>query len=165
MKNYLKFSSIVEITGGDLDENNISDIINNAELKIIQISTYLEMDKLSLINEIFKQRPDLTFRVYWFLKEDFSCDLSFLSKLDAVKRLSVDSLHRVSNLEVIQELSLENLKLDVLKLKDYSIIKNLKVDLKSLAISNSATGKVDFDCKWLLKYKNLRELYLARFRH
>lgn len=82
------------------------------------------------------------------------CDLSFLSKLDAVKRLSIDSIRTVSNLEAIERLNLEKLKLEIFEQKDYSVIKNLPSELKSLSITNGVTNKVNFDCGWLLKYKN-----------
>lgn len=145
----------------ELNEDIINRIINNHQIQIIQIDNYLPEDKLHLINHLFIQRPDLTFRIYHFL-DDNCCDLNFLRKLKSVKRLSIDYIRNVENIDVLKELSLISLHLYVFDLKDYSIIKELSLALEELSLFNEVSSKVNYNNEWLIRYPNLKELYLGK---
>lgn len=145
----------------ELDEQLVAQIVDNQRISTVQICEYIPESKLALVDKIFSARPDLTFRIYHFLDEN-QCDLRFLTKLPSVKKLSVDYIENVTHLEALKELSLTSLYLCIFDLKDYSILRELPLELEELSLYSEAKGKVNFDAEWLLRYENLKELYLGK---
>lgn len=146
----------------EIDESITKEIVEDKTIHTIQISETIPEDLLVWVDKIFEVRPDITFRIYGFYNQDHTCDLSFLNKLPHIQRISIDYLRNVENLSVLENLSLKSLRLYVFDLKDYAIIKNLYEGLEELSISHEISGKIHFDCNWLLKYKNLKTLYLGK---
>lgn len=152
----------LQYTFTQLNQNICYQIINNPRIQYIQISEYIPDDRLEMINELFRQRPDFIFRIYGFHGNNSVCDLSFLNQLTAVKRLSIDYIRNVKSIETLKIMSLEHLRLYVYDLKDYTILKDINRQLKYLSIYYQAKGKACFDGIWLLRFENLQELYLGR---
>lgn len=149
----------------ELSEKRIAEIIKNKEIKTVQTSKYVSSDKLPLINKIFKERPDIDFRIYGFYEGGKSvCDISFLERLPAVRNLMIDSVFFIENIDVLKSLRLKCLHLEVFELKDFSVLQYIDEGLESLFLNNEKGGGAVFDCEWLLRFKSLRELYLGKLK-
>lgn len=143
-------------------------IIKNKKIKYIQISQSLPQETFIKIDKILMKRPDITLRIYGLFKEEDSFDLSVLSQMKYLQRLQLEA-HLVSNPHLIdcsllcQLKHLKSLALDIFDLKDYSFLQNLSPDLNELTIiANTIKGGIHFDCEWLLRYKDLNKLSLAK---
>ena len=170
---YVHYSRIVEFTDKkwnpymeqyaleELDDALVMDIIKDTKIERIQICNYFPEDKLCYLDKIFEHRKDITFRIYGFY-DTHKCDISFLLKLPHVSRISMDYLREIEHIEVLKELHLTYLRFYVFDLKDYRILQELDSNLEELSIMYEARGKAVFDCKWLLHFTNLKNLYLGK---
>lgn len=152
---------------GDINEQALNEIAYNRKLKWIQISGYLPNEAYQKIDQILSVRPDITFRLFHFLKND-EVDISFLKNMPHVKKLQIDSIDFKSNpqrinLSVLAELNLKSLHIECFDLRDYEFVQNLSDELEELLIMADTMGPgIKFDCTWLLKYKNLQTLWLGK---
>lgn len=151
----------------DINEQVLNEIVNNKNLKWIQISGYLPDEAYQKIDQILSVRPDITFRLFHFLQND-EVDISFLMNMPHLRKLSIDCIdfknnpNRI-NLSVLEELNLKSLRIECFDLKDYEFVQNLSDELEELSIMADTTGAgVRFDCTWLLKYKNFQMLWLGK---
>ena len=58
--------------------------------------------------------------------------------------------------------NLKSLYLNLFDLRDYHFVEQLPESLEEFSIyADTMDGEIQFDCKWLLKFKNLERLYLG----
>ena len=151
----------------DINNQVINEIVNNKRIKCIQIAHYLPDEAYQSIDNILSMRKDLAFRLYWFSDYD-EVDISFLLKMPHLKRLRIDCMDFKSNPErinfnVLTRLNLSSLHIACFDLKNYEFIKSLSDNLEELVIMADTTGAgINFDCSWLLRYKNLKSLWLGK---
>lgn len=161
-------NGVLKYTGyKDIDDEFIRIITENRKIRWVQIDDYLPEEAYSIIDRIFEARPDMSFRIFHFLKYD-SVDISFLKDMKHVHRVWIDTIdfrdrpNRI-NFSVLEELSLKSLNVSCFDLRDYSFIKRLSFDLEELTIYAETTGgNVNFDCEWLVQYKSLHTLWLGK---
>jgi Leucine-rich repeat (LRR) protein len=119
------------------------------------------------IDEILSLRQDITFRLFGFYDED-KVDISFLLKMPHLKNLCIDRIdfrndQQKINFDVLARLRLKQFYIDCFDLRNYEFIKYLSDDLEDLLITADTMGPgIVFDCAWLLKYVNLKSLWLGK---
>ena len=150
----------------DIDDQIIQAIADNGKIKCIQISNPLPDQAYQIIDEILSLRPDIAFRLFDFDDED-KVDISFLLKMPHLKNLWIDLDFRNDqqkiNFDVLARLRLKQFYIDCFDLRNYEFIKYLSDDLEELIIIADTMGPgVVFDCAWLLKYVNLKSLWLGK---
>ena len=150
----------------DIDDQVIHDIADNGKIKYVQISKPLPDKAFQTIDEILSLRPDITFRLFDFDDED-KVDISFLLKMPHLKNLWIDLDFRNDqqkiNFDVLARLRLKQFYIDCFDLRNYEFIKYLSDDLEDLLITADTMGPgIVFDCAWLLKYVNLKSLWLGK---
>lgn len=150
----------------DIDEEFISKLVSSDKIKTIQISEQLQEEGYQIIDKILERKPDLVFRIY-SLYDKNKFDISFLERMSHLKNLRIDC-HLVENsnkidFDVITRLNLNSLYLSAFDLKDYSFVQHLSQEIEILSIHADTMGKaINFDCRWLLQYKNLHTLWLGK---
>ena len=151
----------------DIDDQVIRAIVDNKKIKRIQISKPLPDKAYQIIDEILSLRPDITFRLFGFYDED-KVDISFLLKMPHLKNLCIDCIdfrknQQKINFDVLARLRLKQFYIECFDLRNYEFIKYLSDDLEDLLITADTMGPgVVFDCAWLLKYVNLKSLWLGK---
>ena len=151
----------------DIDDQVIRAIVDNKKIKRIQISYLLPDKAYQIIDEILSLRPDITFRLFDFDDED-KVDISFLLKMPHLKNLCIDCIdfrndQQKINFDVLARLRLKQFYIECFDLRNYEFIKYLSDDLEDLLITADTMGPgVVFDCAWLLKYVNLKSLWLGK---
>lgn len=170
---YVNFSNRVFITpesisDGFLTDESIDRIVENPKIEFIQIDETLSAEAFSKINKIFYRRPDLYFRVWTYGKKFKKFDLSVFDELTNAERFVFDmhlgDKEEDASLDFISRLpKLRRLRLNVFDWFDYSFVNQLPSELEELHIHADTMGKtINFDCKWLLQYENLKSLYLGK---
>lgn len=151
----------------DIDDQVIRAIVDNKKIKRIQISKPLPDKAYQIIDEILSLRPDITFRLFGFYDED-KVDISFLLKMPHLKNLCIDCIdfrknQQKINFDVLARLRLKQFYIECFDLRNYEFIKYLSDDLEDLLITADTMGPgIVFDCAWLLKYVNLKSLWLGK---
>lgn len=151
----------------DIDDQVIRAIVDNKKIKRIQISYLLPDKAYQIIDEILSLRPDITFRLFDFDDED-KVDISFLLKMPHLKNLCIDCIdfrkdQQKINFEALARLRLKQFYIECFDLRNYEFIKYLSDDLEDLLITADTMGPgIVFDCAWLLKYVNLKSLWLGK---
>ena len=151
----------------DIDDQVIRAIVDNKKIKRIQISKPLSDKAYQIIDEILSLRPDITFRLFGFYDED-KVDISFLLKMPHLKNLCIDCIdfrknQQKINFDVLARLRLKQFYIECFDLRNYEFIKYLSDDLEDLLITADTMGPgIVFDCAWLLKYVNLKSLWLGK---
>lgn len=170
MGSYINFSNRVHISDDiALTDERINMIVQNPKIEFVQISEALPAETFSKINKIFRYRPDIYFRVLVMYGEVFKkFDLSVFHELTDVENFIFD-MHlqdkkQNASLDFITGFSkLRRIRLNVFDWYDYSFICQLPHELEELHIHADTMSKaIDFDCKWLLQYENLKSLYLGK---
>ena len=151
----------------DIDDQVIRAIVDNKKIKRIQISYLLPDKAYQIIDEILSLRPDITFRLFDFDDED-KVDISFLLKMPHLKNLWFNCIdfkknQQKINFDVLARLRLKQFYIECFDLRNYEFIKYLSDDLEELIIIADTMGPgIVFDCAWLLKYVNLKSLWLGK---
>ncbi len=151
----------------DIDDQVIRAIVDNKKIKRIQISYLLPDKAYQIIDEILSLRPDISFRLFDFDDED-KVDISFLLKMPHLKNLWFNCIdfkknQQKINFDVLARLRLKQFYIECFDLRNYEFIKYLSDDLEELIIIADTMGPgVVFDCAWLLKYVNLKSLWLGK---
>ena len=151
----------------DIDDQVIRAIVDNKKIKRIQISYLLPDKAYQIIDEILSLRPDFTFRLFDF-DDDDKVDISFLLKMPHLKNLCIDCIdfrkdQQKINFEALARLRLKQFYIECFDLRNYEFIKYLSDDLEDLLITADTMGPgIVFDCAWLLKYVNLKSLWLGK---
>lgn len=157
--------SIKTIDYREVTDELISSVASDEKIQYIQVSKELPEKAYQVIDKFLEAKPGMTFRI-WGLYGIKHYDISYLHKMPHLRHLII-SCHLSSNpglidFDLIKGLPLKSLGLDAFDLKDYSFIKDLPKDIERLEImADAKTRNVKFDCEWLLKYKNLTELFLG----
>jgi len=138
----------------NLSQSELDKMLNTYPLDRIQISDYIDEHSVSMLNEqFFTKRPEVCFRIYGHPFKD----LSFLSFLTNVRRLSLDCMYdSVENLNVLEHLGkLEDLRIDIYNQKDFSFLDKVTDNLRRLSLN---TNKTSFDANKLLRFGGLEWL-------
>ncbi len=152
-----------------LDPKLMEEIVHNPSIKWIQMGKDLDLPQKAYrkIDEILERRPDIYFRIYGIYGDE-PFDLSVLGLMPHLTRVQLDARltedRDAINFEYLCELrNLKGLHLELFDCRDYSFIKNLSSELEELAImAETASGGIQFDCGWLLRYEKLRSLFLGK---
>lgn len=173
-KNFVEISEVTSKPGAilerysyiDIDEEFINDIVSDERIKWIQISRSLPDEAYAVIDSILAKKPELYFRIY-NLYGDSKFDISFLEKIPHLNKLRIDchlaSCPDMIDFNILTKLELKALHLDAFDLRDYSFLQSLSDKLEELVINaDTMGGAIKFDCKWLLRYKSLRKLWLGK---
>lgn len=153
-----------------LTDDLIQKIADDRKIKYIQISENLPEKAYEIINEIFKKRSDLYFRIFSIgVSENIETfDISFLNLMPNIENLKIEAYLKYNknavNIENLSEFpNIKKLHLDLFDRYDYSFIDGLSPDLLELGLYADTMGKtVNFDCKQLLKFTKLESLFLAQ---
>lgn len=166
--NKTRANGVIKLLGyADIDEQKLNEIVNNKKLNWVQVSDDLPEEAYQKIDQILLRRPDITFRLFHFMDNN-EVDLTFLMNMPHLRRLRIDSIdlrnnHERINLSVLTELKLKSLHIECFDLRDYEFIQNLSDELEELYVMADTMGPgIRFDCKWLLRYKNLHTLWLGK---
>ena len=151
----------------DISSEMLEEIAQDKRIKWVQISEELPEKAYQMIDRIFEKRQDLYFRIF-SIYGDKTFDISVLEQMPHLSRVWIDAHLRENknaiNLEYLCKLpNLKGLHLDLFDRRDYTFINNLSSDLEELIIfADTMSGAIQFDCKWLLQYKELCSLYLGK---
>lgn len=117
----------------------------NSDLKIVQYSQYNipGVDLMQILNEeLFANRPDVTFRIYGFHSQ--SGDLSVLKYMNHVEKLVIDCNRRVHGIEGISELlRLKEFAFDVFEAESLDVLELVPATLQQLRIGKTKTKKTN----------------------
>ncbi len=148
-------------------EGFLSRIAANKNLNCIQLHAAVPDELFLIINEMLKRKPNTYFRIFNFCGK-LEMVYSNLRKMNYLQKLyfevNAPDKDYQPDMSVLTEIpSLRELFLNVFNLKDYSYIRNLPPQLECLMIyADTYSCGINFDCEWLLRFKNLRSLYLAK---
>ena len=157
--------SIKTIDYREVTDELISSVASDEKIKYIQVSKELPDEAYQVIDRFLEAKPDMTFRI-WGLFGIKHYDISYLHKMSHLRHLIISchlgSTSGLIDFGLIKGLPLKSLGLDAYDLRDYSFIKDLPKDIERMEImADAKPTSVKFDCRWLLKYKNLKELFLG----
>lgn len=151
----------------DISSEMLEEIAQDKRIQWVQISEELPSKAYQMIDRIFEKRQDLYFRIF-SIYGDKTFDISVLGQMPHCSKVWIDAHLRENknaiNLEYLCELpNLKGLHLDLFDRRDYTFINNLSPNLEELIIfADTMSGAIQFDCKWLLQYKELHSLYLGK---
>lgn len=151
----------------DIDGEFINRIAENSIIKFVQIASPLPRQAFDVIYRMLSVRQDMYLRIYGLYGEE-TIDLSLLQNMKNLKHLvldfSVKNRQDKFDFSVLTRLeNLQSLRLNLFDLKDYSFVNNLSHNLEELHISaDTMGGSIVFDCKWLMQYRQLKNLYLGK---
>lgn len=141
-----------------ISKSELQTITGNPEIKYLQTSSATKAKTFELINEyVVKKRPDIQIRLYGYYTK--GCDLSVLSYLRDVNRLSIDCLHDGKNISNITQLpKLSEVSVGIFNLDDFEFLAGLPANITSLSLHATRSKKPKLD--HLNRFKNLQTLYL-----
>lgn len=171
MGSYISTSKLVELPFGsevlnpfgnvlnfaeDSTKNEIIKKIINSNCDRIQTENKPTSNELEIVNEIFKLRPDITFRHYGSHGKEY-VDISYLSKLTFLKKLSLNVYPSILNIETLEKMDLDMLNISCFGVREYGFLKGITSSLKELSI-NLEDKTYKMDIKDILHMKNLENL-------
>jgi hypothetical protein len=129
------------------------------ELTILQTSAPVESETWDLLNErLFSERPDVELRVYGFYSKE--CNLSFLPRLENVRRFSADCLMRARGVEHVASLkNLTSLSVGIYALDSFDFLENVPQNLTELSLGVTKSKRPRLTP--LARFSQLRRLFLA----
>ena len=151
----------------DIDDQYIKEIVERRNIHWIQISERLPNEAYPAIDRILEARPDITFRMFGY-HDNKPVDISFLKLMPHMHRLQIDCIDFRENqnridFSILKELSMKAFHIECFDLRDYSFIQELSDNLEELLVmADSLGGSIQFDCRWLLRYKKLHTLWLGK---
>jgi len=89
-------------------------------------------------------------------------------RIPHLRNLQIDSINFRENtskidFSILKDLRLKSFTVSCFDLRDYDFIRNLSEEIESLSIMADTMGPgINFDCKWLLRYKRLSTLWLGK---
>lgn len=128
------------------------------ELKIVQYSEHNipDVNLMQTLNEeLFANRPDVTFRIYGFYSQ--SGDLSVLKHMKHLEKLVIDCNRRVHGIEAIVALpGLKEFAFDVFEAESLDVLELVPTTLQQLRIGKTKTKKINLSV--LNRFTNLKTL-------
>lgn len=158
-----KVNMFIEFSKGRLEINNklseeeVYELLAYKDLEIIQFSKPVDHYTLELLNNIlFSERDDVELRIYGA----YNRDLSFLSILDNVSRLTLDCIvGEVTNLDTITQLNkLKELHIGIFNLDSFEILNHVPDSLESITLGQTQSKKPDLSV--LERFSNLKQIYI-----
>lgn len=150
----------------DLTDDVIRLIIEDKDIKYIQTNIDIPHKILCKLDKIFVERPEISFRIYGGLAQDFNgWDLKFLRSLPNLQRLILNCFeYGETDLSALKDMiKLRSLMLEIIDLMDFSFINSLPEHMEELSVSAVVRGKKNnFDCRWLLRFQQLHTLTLDK---
>jgi hypothetical protein len=142
----------------NISEREINLIINNKDVKVLQISNPVETESWSIINELLLlQRTDIEIRIYGHYSGN--CDLSFIENITNVRNLAMDCLMEASNIEVLSQLpNLESLSVGIYSLENFKFLDSLPSSLTQLFLGSTKSKKLNLSS--LSRFLKLKALYI-----
>lgn len=159
---YLKF-----IGFDDLTSEKLNQITEDRRIKWVQINENLPEVAYRAIDGILERRPDLFFRVFG-IDVNNRFDLSVLGSMPHLTKIWIDAHlgadKNAVNIDYLCELpNLTGLHLDLFDCRDYSFLDDISPNLEELILNiDVMSGSSKFDCEQLLRFKNLRSLWLRK---
>lgn len=128
-----------EIISSQLDESDISSLLADKTLRILQTKIPLTKQTLNLLNDqFFSLRKDVQMRFYYVCET-----LSFLKELPNIEQLTIEEKYPEENRKNINDITalsyvrnLKTLRLDLHKIKDIAVLSDLR-QLKNFHLSFS----------------------------
>ncbi|MDE7398317.1 MAG: hypothetical protein K2N06_02200 [Oscillospiraceae bacterium] len=151
----------------DLTSEMLNQITEDKRIKWVQIDEELPEAAYRAIDGILERRPDLYFRVFG-IDGNNRFDLSVLGLMPHLTKVWIDAHLRADkdavNIEYLRELpNLTGLHLDLFDRRDYGFLDGISPNLEELILNtNAMSSSVKFDCEQLLRFKNLRSLWLGK---
>ena len=136
----------------------VEGFVSNDELRVLQCSKPVNNRTWDLLNtSFFPRRRDVELRVYGFY--GLVCDLSFLSRMQNVRRFSADCLMQAINVEHVRELpNLESLGVGIFDLKGFEFLTDAPNGLKALSLCQTESKKPGLSV--LRRFNSLTTLFL-----
>jgi hypothetical protein len=131
-------------------------LVSDPKVRTLQCSSPAEPGTWDLLNRIlFAARPEIELRVYGLSV----CDLSFLDRMNNVRRFSADCLMSAASLERIAALeNLKELTVDIYGLDSFNFLEHVPDGIKSLCLGVTKSKKPRLDL--LSRFQSLSLLYL-----
>ncbi len=158
---------VIQNTGyRDINSEFVEKVRLDNKIKYVQISTVLPDEAYQKIDSILAARPDMKFRIFGLYGYE-KYDISFLKKMPHLRHLIIGCHLRntpdLIDFNLLKELKLKSLFLNAFDLKDYGFMQHLDEEIESIGImADTVSGNIEFDCKWLLKYPFINELWLGK---
>lgn len=152
----------------DVTPDMMDVIEEDSRIKMIQIDRELPEGAYEVIDHILEKRPDLYLRIFSIGTTCEKFDLSVLGQMPHLSKVWLDAYlrhHREAiNPECLCELpNLKCLHMNLFDYRDYRFINHLPHNLEELLLYADTMGtSIQFDCEWLLQYKNLQRLELGK---
>ena len=156
---YAKLSSTIYNFEGSISPAEVTVLVTDPDLQILQTSSPADPSTWDLLNnEFFAARPDVKLRLYGFY---FGvCDLSILLRMGNVRHFAVDNVMAATGLEYLSHLSqLESLNIGIYDLKSFEFLASLPCEqIQSLTLL--ATESKSPDLRHVDRFSNLKKLYI-----
>lgn len=152
--------NVISFDENATDEEIINTIIN-AKCDRIQATKEPNKSEISILNEIYRIKPDIGFRFLIMFGPDV--DISFLLKINNLRTLYLDSHPNIMNIDIIKKMKLDKLSLDCFGVKDYSFLKDVDSNIKSLSI-NLEDKTYEMDINDILHMKTLEILEIRNVK-
>ncbi|QOS76834.1 hypothetical protein JNUCC31_18535 [Paenibacillus sp. JNUCC31] len=147
----------IELNPGWTHEE-VAALTAHPELKIVQYSEHNipDVNVMQILNEeLFANRPDVTFRIYGFHSQ--SGDLSVLKYMKHVEKLVIDCNSSVHGIEAIGALpGLNEFAFDVFEADSLDVLALVPTTLQQLRIGKTQTKKTDMSV--LSRFNELKTL-------
>ena len=154
-----------------LTNKDATKIADEKKVKLIQLFQPISPKEATLLNdEVFSKRSDITLS-FEYANDVGNCDLSILSNLSNVRRLMItdDILGmkekpKIVNGDCISALKdLAWLRFDAVKEKDFSFLKCLNPEIKTIALA-IGNKSANFDIESLLQFGKLENLSIQGWK-
>lgn len=151
----------------DITPEYIDKIAADDRIKWVQIIGEMPEEAYPVMDAIFERRSDLYLRIF-NINAERPFDLSVLKLMPHLERVKIDASvknnQNAVNVEKLAEIpNLKGLRLDLFDRQDYLFMKELSEALEELVINiDTMSGDSNFSCEWLLRYPNLKSLWLGK---
>ena len=144
---------------GSLTTEEIIELNEIKDLKVIQFSNDIELETFSKMNEIlFSSRSDVILRVYGYYQT--VCDLSFLHLLPDLRRLYVECHDRVENIEALASLkNLVEINLSIFSLETFEVLSLVPDGLQKLILGQTKSKRPGISV--IERFTDLKELLIV----
>jgi hypothetical protein len=146
-----------EISRG-ISITNLEKIVEDKRIRTLQFVRPLnDADIERLEGIVFSTRPDIALRVYGHYS--LTCDLSFLERIQSVRRLYVDCLPKAVGVEAITKLkNLQEISIEIFNLENFDFLYHLPANITTLGLGLTFSKKPSIAA--IERFKDLKYLYL-----